>query len=122
MTVNLHGITYDAVVIEQLQTSVMQPGATSADVVVLDQRVVEVVEVERPSQVIVLTAPGEPQVLFVDSPGGPKGDPGAPGPSGPPGPAGQPRWEGTGPPGVIVGASPGDLYLDRTTGDLYRLD
>ena len=35
--------------------------------------------------------------------------------------AGITRWYGDGPPGVIVGSSPGDEYLDRLTGDLYTL-
>lgn len=35
---------------------------------------------------------------------------------------GQPRYAGQGPPpALIVGASPNDVYLDITTGDLYRL-
>lgn len=64
---------------------------------------------------------------------GPKGDPGLPGtgspgaegPAGPAGPSGadgQPRFTGEGPPpDVIVGARPGDAYLDTTTGGIYRL-
>lgn len=36
---------------------------------------------------------------------------------------GQPRWTGEGPPpATIIGASPGDTYLDTLTGDLYRLE
>ena len=34
---------------------------------------------------------------------------------------GQPRFWGEGEPGVIIGAEPGDLYLDITTGTMYRL-
>lgn len=33
-----------------------------------------------------------------------------------------PNWHhGDGPPGVIVGAQPGDFYVDDTTGNYYRL-
>ncbi|MGH3986339.1 MAG: hypothetical protein ACRDTZ_03355 [Pseudonocardiaceae bacterium] len=47
---------------------------------------------------------------------------GPPGPIGPPGPVGGVDWwDGEGPPGVIVGAEPGDLYIDHLTGNLYRL-
>lgn len=45
--------------------------------------------------------------------------------AGPPGPpssnAGQPRFTGDGPPSAIIGAQPGDEYLDRQTGDIYKL-
>lgn len=30
-------------------------------------------------------------------------------------------WHGDGPPGVIVGAAPGDFYVDDLTGNYYRL-
>lgn len=47
------------------------------------------------------------------------------GPQGPPGVSpsntGQPRWAGQGPPGTIIGAAPGDLYLDETSGLIYTL-
>jgi hypothetical protein len=42
-----------------------------------------------------------------------------------PGPQGEPgtlRFHGTGPPTLVIGARPGDEYLDTTTGDLYRLE
>lgn len=57
-------------------------------------------------------------------PPGPQGEPGTgttPGPPGPPGKDGQIRFTGHGPPGVIVGAEPGDTYMDLLTGDLYKL-
>lgn len=65
----------------------------------------------------------DPQtVTVVGGVPGPPGQPGPPGgPPGPVGPAGQPRWSGQGPPSVIVGAAPGDDYLDETTGTIYRL-
>lgn len=31
------------------------------------------------------------------------------------------RWYGEGPPGLIIGASPGDEYLDKLSGNLYVL-
>lgn len=34
---------------------------------------------------------------------------------------GQIRFVGNGAPGTVVGASPGDQYLDRDTGDIYAL-
>ena len=44
------------------------------------------------------------------------------GPPGPPGHPGQIRYTGHGPPPtVIVGAEPGDTYLDLDTGDIYKL-
>ena len=44
------------------------------------------------------------------------------GPPGPPGHPGQIRVTGNGaPPAVIVGAEPGDTYLDLDTGDIYKL-
>jgi hypothetical protein len=71
-----------------------------------------------PARVTVLS--DEPTLVAVMT-----GIPGPQGPSGdgqgPRGPSGQPRWVGTGPPGTIIGSSPGDVYLDETTGDLYTL-
>ena len=62
-------------------------------------------------------------------PQGPKGDKGDPGedaqmvgPPGPPGKDGQIRFTGMGPPGTIVGSSPGDTYMDLATGDVYKLE
>jgi hypothetical protein len=50
------------------------------------------------------------------------------GPQGPPGRDGTPggaiigrRWYGEGAPELIIGAAPGDEYLDLVTGDLYIL-
>lgn len=40
---------------------------------------------------------------------------------GPPGKDGQIRFTGHGPPGTIVGAEPGDTYMDLNTGDIYKL-
>ncbi|CAM5594035.1 hypothetical protein [Rhodanobacter lindaniclasticus] len=40
---------------------------------------------------------------------------------GPDGAPGQIRFTGIGAPGTIVGASPGDTYLDTITGTIYQL-
>lgn len=59
---------------------------------------------------------------WLESLKGEKGDPGTgEGIPGPPGRDGQIRFTGNGPPGVIIGAIPGDTYLDRLTGDIYVL-
>lgn len=46
-----------------------------------------------------------------------------PGERGPAGPTfdGTAWWYGQGPPGTIVGAKPGDDYMDTLTGDVYKL-
>lgn len=48
------------------------------------------------------------------------------GPQGPEGPQGRPGeivdwFTGHGPPGLIIGAGPGDMYIDEDTGTLYQL-
>lgn len=43
------------------------------------------------------------------------------GPAGAPGKDGQIRYTGHGAPGVIVGAEPGDTYLDLLSGEIYKL-
>jgi len=62
---------------------------------------------------------------------GPQGNPGATGPAGPPGPAGPTGPQGpqgtswftgsSAPAEPIPGSHAGDMYLDLTTGDVYRL-
>lgn len=42
--------------------------------------------------------------------------------AGPPGPPGTHWYTGNGPPGVIDGADPGDLYLDMVTGAVWTLE
>lgn len=77
-----------------------------------------------PAPVVVLAPPQAPD-LDISPPGlgGPPGPVGPPGPTGPSGGApGQPRFTGTGPPGLILGAEPMDEYLDISSGDIYRLD
>lgn len=59
--------------------------------------------------------------LFVECGAGEQGPPGPPGPQGVKGADGQIRFTGHGPPGVIIGASPNDTYLDLDTGDIYKL-
>lgn len=54
--------------------------------------------------------------LFVAAPIAPGG-----GGSGGAGTAGQPRFTGQGPPGLVLGANPSDLYLDVLTGLIYEL-
>lgn len=51
------------------------------------------------------------------------GPAGVQGPAGPQGATGRGvrRWYGDGPPDVVVGASPGDEYVDRLSGDLWTL-
>jgi hypothetical protein len=52
-----------------------------------------------------------------------QGPPGTPGPQGPAGPTyeGLAWWYGEGPPGVIVGAKPGDYYLNTLNGQIFKL-
>jgi len=52
---------------------------------------------------------------------GVQGTPGTPGTPGAPGTRGSMWYTGTGAPGSIGGAIPGDKYLDLTTGDVYNL-
>lgn len=52
---------------------------------------------------------------------GPPGPPGVDGAPGLPGANAGRRWYGEGLPGTVVGAAPGDEYLDTLTGDLYIL-
>lgn len=49
--------------------------------------------------------------------------PGPPGPQGPPGSGDEDptTWYGQGPPGTIIGSSPGDYYVDTETGTIYKL-
>ncbi len=75
-------------------------------------------DIETLADVVEVSAdPAGPRVLIVATPG----------PPGPPGPPGQGQgggtawFTGTGPPGTILGASPGDAYIDTTTGTIYRL-
>lgn len=50
------------------------------------------------------------------------GPPGPPGPPGPVGPSGLGfQWIGQGPPNTVIGASPGDTYLDTESGYIYQL-
>ena len=51
--------------------------------------------------------------------GGTRGPQGIPGSSSV---VGGNRYYGEGPPGVVLGASPGDEYVNSLNGDLYRLE
>lgn len=53
-------------------------------------------------------------------PQGIQGEMGPPGSTGAQGSASK-RYYGEGPPGTIIGSSPGDEYVDATTGTLYVL-
>ena len=52
---------------------------------------------------------------------GPQGDPGPQGEPGSQGSRGTGWFTGSGAPGSVPGAIPGDLYLDQTSGDVYVL-
>jgi hypothetical protein len=67
-----------------------------------------------------VTPPPTAAVVTVAGPQGPAGTQGA---SGAPGPAySSPAWFfDNGPPGTIIGAKPGDLYMDLLTGTIYEL-
>jgi hypothetical protein len=93
----------------------------------------------RESPVVVISRVGLQGATGQIGPPGPQGEqgpPGPPGPEGPPGPQGEPgpvgpsgpqgepglsglpggrRWHGQGAPAVIVGAEPGDEYVDILT-------
>jgi hypothetical protein len=66
--------------------------------------------------VVVVDAEAEVIEVTVDGEQGPPGPPGGVGPSG-----ALVKWFGNGPPGLIIGAEPNDLYLDLDTGDIYTL-
>jgi hypothetical protein len=79
-----------------------------------DQRVTVV----RPAPERVTVLRPSPDVVTRVSGLGLRGPQGATGPRG----TSRPRTYGDGPPGVIIGAQPGDEYVDQLTGDLYVLD
>lgn len=74
------------------------------------------VDVEAPT-VDVGTADGRVVVALAPGPPGPQGPQGVPGDGG----SGAAWFTGVGPPGTIMGASPGDYYIDTSTGTIYRL-
>lgn len=78
---------------------------------------VAVVAVESPS-ISTDLRPGETVGIVIA-----QGPPGTPGPQGPSGPSfeGVAWWYGEGPPQTIVGAKPGDHYMDTATGTIYKL-
>ncbi len=70
----------------------------------------------------ILSTVAEGSTEGVPGPAGPRGPQGEPGPQGERGADGQIRFTGMGPPPTaIVGARPGDTYMDLTTGDVYKL-
>lgn len=90
---------------------------------VIDTEPVPVIELtapRRPKLTLAAPKPSEQIATPVPGPPGPRGEQGA---QGEPGPAfsGVATWYGTGEPDVIVGAKPGDLYIDVSTGITYEL-
>lgn len=78
---------------------------------------------------VTVEPPGFPGI-FVESPAADEGVlvplEGPVGPQGPEGPMGRPGdfvdwFTGHGPPGLIIGAAAGDMYIDEDTGTLYQL-
>lgn len=65
---------------------------------------------------------GRDGVQGPQGPIGPEGAQGDQGPTGPAGPRGSKWFTGAGTPTSIAGALPGDMYLDTSTGVVYRLD
>ncbi len=70
-----------------------------------------------------LVVTGTPGPTGPTGPAGPTGPTGPTGLTGSTGPPGQPRFVGTGPPTPenYLEATPGDRYLDETTGQIYTL-
>lgn len=76
----------------------------TVDVTVVDSTDVDITTTEDPTFA----------VITVEGPPGPPGEAG-------PGYAGTAWFYGSGPPGTVVGARPGDNFMDLTTGDIYVL-
>lgn len=79
-----------------------------------------VIEDDEPAVVIVDEQPEPVVVVATMGPEGPRGGPGPVGPTGP-APHIRTRFYGSGPPETVIGASPGDEYVDTVTGNLYLL-
>ena len=114
-------------------TRALAPGAVVAvpSVTTVVERQHDTTSVPQPQTDLVVQRPVHHVIERVErGPQGPPGVDGSPGgatgPTGATGPAGkdgQIRFTGHGaPPTVIVGASPGDTYLDLDTGDIYKLE
>lgn len=67
--------------------------------------------------VSVEVVPATVGVVTVSGPQGPPGQPGLPGPAY----EGVAWWYGTGEPDVVVGAKPGDYFVDTSTGNIFIL-
>lgn len=74
------------------------------------------VDVQSPT-VDIDNADGRVVVALAPGPPGPQGPQGVPGGGG----SGAAWFTGEGPPGTVVGAAPGDYYIDTITGTIYRL-
>lgn len=128
-----------------MSNAIVQTGGSSTQVIVrggntqrvtLDQRTVAAISNQRPSSfarpsitpvdvVDRATSIHGAGAMGVQGPQGPPGDAsgikGDKGDPGVPGKDGQIRFTGFGAPGTVIGASPGDTYLDKNTGDIYTL-
>lgn len=108
--------------------TVVTPGAIRVtSVTVQPPREVRVVasDANRPQALEVTLNPVVGPVGPPGNPGPASTQPGPPGPQGPPGPEGPigtKRHYGAGPPGVVIGASPYDEYVDTVSGTLYVLE
>lgn len=81
----------------------------------IEVQIPQATDIETIADVVdVHTDPDGAQVLLVATPG-------PPGPPGTGGGGGAAWFTGVGPPGTILGASPGDNYTDVSTGNIYRL-
>lgn len=75
-----------------------------------------IVTAETSERIEIITPSTEVEVVEIhDGVEGPRGIPG------PPGPKGNIQWTGPTDPTVVIGSSPGDTYLNTTTGKIWVL-
>ncbi len=82
--------------------------------IIKDQKIVIPVKTQK-----IVVSPNRSVAIVKAGPAGPTG---ATGLQGPAGKGSGERYYGEGPPGVIIGAAPGDEYVDSLTGNIYRLE
>ncbi|CPX74657.1 Uncharacterised protein [Mycobacteroides abscessus] len=90
---------------------------------VIDTEPVPVIELtapRRPKLTLAAPRPSEQIATPVPGPPGPRGEQGAQGEAGPTF-SGKAFWYGSGPPSVVIGSKPGDIYVDVETGSTYEL-
>ena len=90
---------------------------------VIDTEPVPVIELTaptRPKLTLAVPKPSEQIATPVPGPPGPRGEQGAQGEAGPTF-SGKAFWYGSGPPSVVIGSKPGDIYVDVDTGSTYEL-